>query len=40
VAAAGFPIELIERPGTHYDAGTDEDLVELLLPRVDRDWPV
>jgi predicted esterase len=39
VAAAGFPIELIERPGTHYDAGTDEDLVELLLSRIDGDWP-
>jgi dienelactone hydrolase len=39
VAAAGFPIELIERPGAHYDGGTDGDLVELLLPRIDGDWP-
>ncbi len=39
VAAAGFPIELIERPGAHYDARTDEDLVELLLPHVDGGWP-
>ncbi|HEX4305070.1 MAG TPA: hypothetical protein VHZ54_03445, partial [Solirubrobacterales bacterium] len=39
VAAAGFPIELIERPGAHYDAGTDQDLVELLLPHIDGNWP-
>ena len=31
VEAAGFPIELIERPGTHYDSHTDGDLVEYLL---------
>jgi hypothetical protein len=35
VAAAGFPIELIERPGTHYDPHTDPDLIELLLPHID-----
>jgi acetyl esterase/lipase len=35
VAAAGFPIELIERPGAHYDASTDSDLRELLLPHID-----
>jgi hypothetical protein len=38
VAAAGFPIELIERPGTHYDANTDSDLRELLLPHIDDGW--
>jgi pimeloyl-ACP methyl ester carboxylesterase len=35
VAAAGFPIELIEKPGTHYDAHTDSDLREYLLSRID-----
>jgi pimeloyl-ACP methyl ester carboxylesterase len=35
VAAAGFPIELIERPGAHYDANTDSDLRTYLLPRID-----
>jgi pimeloyl-ACP methyl ester carboxylesterase len=35
VAAAGFPIELIERPGEHYDANTDSDLREYLLSRID-----
>jgi dienelactone hydrolase len=38
VAAAGFPIELIERPGTHSDANTDSDLRELLLPHIDDGW--
>jgi hypothetical protein len=35
VAAAGFPIELIKRPGQHYDSHTDSDLRELLLPHID-----
>lgn len=39
VAAAGFPIELLERPGAHYDGNTDSDLVELLLPHIDGGWP-
>jgi len=39
VKAAGFPIELIERPGAHYDSHTDSDLVELLLPHIDGGWP-
>jgi hypothetical protein len=39
VKAAGFPIELIQRPGTHYDSHTDSDLVELLLPHIDGGWP-
>jgi hypothetical protein len=38
VAAAGFPIELIERPGSHSDANTDTDLRELLLPHIDDGW--
>jgi len=38
VQAAGFPIELIQRPGTHSDANTDSDLVTYLLSRVNG-WP-
>jgi predicted esterase len=42
MAAAGFPITRIERPGHHYDAdtattGTDHDLTTLLLPHIDAD---
>ena len=41
--AAGFPIELIERDGGHYDAdtpttGTDYDLRTLLLPHLNDAW--
>jgi predicted esterase len=39
VKAAGFPIELIERPGTHSDSHTDSDLIEYLLPHIDGGWP-
>jgi predicted esterase len=39
VAAAGFPVELIQRPGAHSDANTDSDLVEYLLPYIDGRWP-
>jgi pimeloyl-ACP methyl ester carboxylesterase len=35
VAAAGFPIELIEKPGAHWDSNTDGDLREFLLARID-----
>jgi predicted esterase len=35
VAAAGFPIELIEKPGEHWDSNTDSDLREFLLARID-----
>jgi predicted esterase len=35
VKAAGFPIELIEKPGTHADANTDKDLQELLMPYIE-----
>jgi predicted esterase len=49
VKAAGFPIELIERPGKHWSEpgevvaghpvpGTDADLRELLLPHIDEGW--
>ena len=48
MAAAGFPVELIKRDGTHYDnenaivnghavPGTSRDLRELLLARIDTD---
>jgi predicted esterase len=33
--AAGFPIELIEKPGTHVDPNTDKDLQELLVPYIE-----
>lgn len=35
---AGFPAELIERPGEHYDDNTDPDLQKLLLPHIDDGW--
>jgi predicted esterase len=35
VKAAGFPLELIVKPGTHYDAHTDEDLQDLLVPYIE-----
>jgi hypothetical protein len=38
VRAAGFPIELIERPGGHSDSHTDEDLRTYLLPHIDDGW--
>ena len=49
VKAAGFPIELIEVPGEHWNdegdvvaghpvPGTDADLRELLLPHIDDGW--
>jgi hypothetical protein len=38
VRAAGFPIELIERPGSHSDSHTDEDLLAYLLPHIDDGW--
>jgi dienelactone hydrolase len=44
LAAAGFPLLRIERPGTHYDdpgpgvPGTDADLQALLLPHIDDGW--
>jgi predicted esterase len=43
MAAAGFPIQLIERPGHHYDdstadAGSDHDLQVLLLPHLADGW--
>lgn len=38
MAAAGFPIQLIERPGAHYDANTDSDMQTLLLPHLNDGW--
>jgi predicted esterase len=38
VRAAGFPIELIERPGGHSDSHTDPDLLTYLLPHIDDGW--
>ena len=32
VKAAGFPLERVERPGTHYDENTDKNIQEVLLP--------
>jgi pimeloyl-ACP methyl ester carboxylesterase len=42
--AAGFPVQLIEQPGTHYDnpspgvPGTDADLQTYLLPHLSDGW--
>ncbi len=42
--AAGFPVQLIEQPGTHYDnpspgvPGTDADLQTYLLPHLGDGW--
>ncbi len=43
LAAAGFPVQRIERPGHHYDnstadSGTDHDLQTLLLPHLGDGW--
>jgi dienelactone hydrolase len=43
LTAAGFPVQLIERPGHHYDAstatsGTDYDLQTYLLPHLTDGW--
>jgi predicted esterase len=38
VRAAGFPVELIVRPGEHADSHTDEDLLTYLLPHIDDGW--
>jgi hypothetical protein len=38
VEAAGFPVELIERPGGHSDSHTDSDLITYLLPHIDDGW--
>jgi hypothetical protein len=36
--AAGFPVELIERPGGHSDSQTSADLLTYLLPHIDDGW--
>ncbi len=43
VKAAGFPVDLIQRPGTHWDddngdTGTTHDLETFLLPHLADDW--
>jgi predicted esterase len=43
VQQAGFPVQLIQRPGDHYDDstatfGTDHDLQVYLLPHLDDGW--
>jgi hypothetical protein len=38
VKAAGFPLELIVKPGEHFDANTDEDLRTYLLPKIEEGW--
>ena len=43
MTAAGFPLTLVERPGTHYDpdtatTGTDHDLRTYLLPHLNDGW--
>jgi predicted esterase len=43
MAAAGFPITRIERPGTHYDSDagdteTNHDVRTLLLPHLNDPW--
>jgi hypothetical protein len=43
LAAAGFPVQRIERPGAHFapdtsTTGTYHDLVSILLPHVDDGW--
>ncbi len=38
VTAAGFPVEVIERPGHHSDSHTDSDLRKYLLPHIDDGW--
>lgn len=35
VKAAGFPTELIVKPGTHSDGNTDKDLQKLLVPYIE-----
>jgi pimeloyl-ACP methyl ester carboxylesterase len=43
LATAGFPVQLVERPGQHYDdstdtSGTDHDLQTYLLPHLTDGW--
>jgi pimeloyl-ACP methyl ester carboxylesterase len=35
VREAGFPVQLIKRPGGHSDSHTDPDLINFLLPHID-----
>jgi hypothetical protein len=38
MAAAGFPIARVERPGVHHDANTFPDVQAYLLPRLSDGW--
>jgi predicted esterase len=38
LTAAGFPVERVERPGSHYDEQTDANLQAVLLPHMADDW--
>lgn len=35
---AGFPVTLIEKPGSHWDSATNSDLRTYLLPYLDAGW--
>jgi predicted esterase len=36
--AEGFPVTLIEQPGSHWDSATNDDLRNRLLPYLDAGW--
>ena len=36
--AAGFPVTLLEQPGSHWDSATNNDLRNRLLPYLDAGW--
>jgi predicted esterase len=38
VKAAGFPLELIEKSGEHYDSHTESDRRKYLLPFINAGW--
>lgn len=40
LAAAGFPVTRVERPGLHYDDNTFPDLKAVLLPHLSDGWRV
>jgi predicted esterase len=36
--AAGFPVKLLEKPGSHWDDATNSDLQTSVLPYLDAGW--
>jgi predicted esterase len=38
LTAAGFPMERVERPGTHFDENGEADLKAVLLPHMTDNW--